>query len=301
MKLRVPNVVANKLGRPMLKLQKASPQIMFTAGVIGVVGAGFLACRATLQLDDTLDKAAARELAIQKLTSDEAEGFEHDKFDGHMARAKFKLVLDIAKLYAPATGVAALSILLLTGSHVVLNRRNAAGAAAYAALDQSYRHYRDGVIEKYGTDEDDKLRHGVVEVGETVSIDGDSKKTKIVKHNRAAGYSEYAQLFTEGNANWTPQANNNWFFLHAQERYWNDRLQSRGHVFLNEILDSLGLERTSAGQVVGWLAGEQGRDGYISFGVFENERSERVRDFMTGAENSIWLDFNVDGMVYDKI
>lgn len=299
MKLRVPNVVANKLGRPMLKLQKASPQIMFTAGVIGVVGAGFLACRATLQLDDTLDKAAARELAIQKLTSDEAEGFEHDKFDGHMARAKFKLVLDIAKLYAPATGTAALSILLLTGSHVVLNRRNAAGAAAYAALDQSYRHYRDGVIEKYGTDEDDKLRHGVVTIEETVA--GEGGKTKVVKHQRAAGFSTYARLFTEGNVNWTPQANNNWFFLHAQQRYMNDRLQSRGHVFLNEVYDALGFERTSAGQVVGWVVGENQRDGYIDFGLTDAEGNERVRDFMTGAEDSAWVDFNVDGIVYDKI
>lgn len=297
--MKLPTGITDKFGRPMLKLQKASPQIMFGLGVVGVVGAGFLACRATLKIDETLEKATDRELKIQQLTHEGAEGFEADKYDAHMTHAKIKFVLDMAKLYAPAAGVAILSIGLLTGSHVTLNRRNAAGAAAYATLDQAYKRYRNSVIEKYGTDEDDRLHHGVSVIEETVVKD--DGKTKTVKHERNAGFSPYAQLFTEGNENWRPGSEHNWFFLHCQERFWNDRLQSRGHVFLNEVLDSLGLERTTAGQVVGWLAGEQGRDGYISFGVFENERSERIRDFMTGAEESVWLDFNVDGIVYDKI
>jgi len=294
----LPDGITSKLSRPMLRLQKVSPQIMFGAGVVGVVGAGVLACRATLQIDRVLEEAAGRELRIQQLTSDEIEGFEHEKYDRHMAHAKAKLILDMAKLYAPAVGVAAVSIALLTGSHVTLTRRNAAGAAAYATLDQAYRQYQERVAEKYGADEADKLRQGVTIVEESVA--GENGKTKTVKHERSAGFSPYAQLFTEGNANWRPEGHNNWFFLNSQERYWNDHLQSRGHVFLNDVLESLGLEKTKAGQVVGWLAGENGRDGYISFGINENERSERIRDFMTGAEDSVWLDFNVDGIVLDQ-
>lgn len=297
--MKLPAGFTDKLGRPMLKLRKVSPQIMFAAGIAGVMGGTVLACRATLRLDETLEKATDREVKIQKLTHDEAEGFEADKYDGHMAKAKARLVLDIAKLYAPAVGLTVLSIGLLTGSHVTLNRRNAATAAAYTALNEAYGRYRGRVIDKYGKDEDDRLRHGVTYVDETVATE--SGKTKVVKHERSAGYSEYAQLFTEGNVNWEPNPTNNWFFLQAQERYWNDRLQSKGHVFLNEVYDALGLERTPAGQVVGWIAGEQQRDGYISFGIFENERSERVRDFMAGAEDAIWLDFNVDGIVFEMI
>lgn len=295
--MKFPTAVTGKLSRPILKLRKISPQIMFGAGVVGVVGAGVLACRATLKLDETLEKDVNRQLAIQQLTSDGAEGYEPEKFDKHMAKVKAKLILDIAKLYAPAVGLTAVSIALLTGSHVTLNRRNAAGAAAYATLDQAYKRYRDGVIEKFGKDEDERLRHGVTVIEETITKD--DGKTKVVKHERSAGLSEYAQCFEESNVNWRPGGNNNWFFLNAQEKYWNDRLQSHGYVFLNDVLESLGLQKTKAGQVVGWVAGEHNGDGYISFGIFENERSERVRDFMTGAEDSIWLDFNVDGMVLD--
>lgn len=297
--MKVPAGITDKFGRPMLKLKKISPQIMFGAGVVGVLGAGVLACRATLKLDETLEKDTDRQIKIQKLTHDEAEGYEKDKYDRHMAQAKARLIIDMAKLYAPAVGLAIVSVGLLTGSHVTLNRRNAAGAAAYATLDQAYRQFQSRVEEKYGADEAEQLRHGVTSVEESV-VD-DSGKIKKVKHVRTNGLSPYAQCFEESNANWTPSATNNWFFLNAQERYWNDRLQGRGHVFLNEVLDSLGLQRTPAGQVVGWLAGESGRDGYISFGIFENERSERVRDFMTGAEDSIWLDFNVDGIIFEMI
>jgi Family of unknown function (DUF6353) len=296
--MKLPAGITDKFGRPVLKLRKVSPQLMFGAGILGVVGAGILTVRSTLKLSDVLEPIE-KELTVRQERADRNEEYMVGEFGKDLAKLKVRMVLDIAKLYAPAIGVGVLSIALLTGSHVTLNRRNAAGAAAYATLDQAYKRYRESVIEKYGREEDDHFRQGIVTVEETVT--DDAGKTKKVKHARAAGFSEYAQLFCEGTSNWTPQHQNNVFFLSAQERYWNDRLQSRGHVFLNEIYDALGFERSAAGQVVGWLAGEDRRDGYISFGIFDNERSERVRDFMCGAEGDIWLDFNVDGIVYDKI
>jgi ribosomal protein S17E len=294
--MKLPDAFASKMARPMLKFKKVSPQIMFGAGVVGVVGAGVLACRATLHLDDVLVDHQDRVDKINNIASQDEEYAETTQ-DKHLAAAKIKLVVGIAKLYAPAAGVAALSIALLTGSHVTLTRRNAAGAAAYATLDQAYKRYRAGVIEKYGTETDDELRHGVTTVEEIVT--DEAGKTKKVKNKRSGGLSEYAQLFTEGNKNWDSNANNNWFFLNQQQRYWNDRLQTHGHVFLNEILDALGLERTKAGQVVGWIAGEYQRDGYIDFGLGDNP--DRVRDFMANGEGNCWIDFNVDGMILDMI
>lgn len=293
--MKFPTTVTGKLSRPLLRLRKVSPQIMFGAGVVGIVGAGVLACRSTLKIDETLEKAANRELTIKSLTSHRAEGYDEDSYDKHMAKAKAKFILDMAKLYAPAVGLAVVSIGLLTGSHVVLTRRNAASAAAYAALNEAYARYRGRVIDKYGAEEDDRLHHGVTYVDETITTE--SGKTKIVQKEKSAGLSPYAQLFTEGNVNWEPNPNNNWFFLTAQQRYWNDRLQSRGYVFLNEVLEALGFERTKAGQVVGWVVGENERDGFIDFGLGED--TERVRDFMDGGEGSCWIDFNVDGLVLD--
>ena len=73
-------------------------------------------------------------------------------------------------------------------------------------------------------------------------------------------------------------------------------LQSRGHVFLNDVYDSLGIERSRAGSVVGWVLNGDG-DNYVDFGIFEVDN----RDFVNGTERSILLDFNVDGVIFDKI
>lgn len=293
----LPDTVASKVARPMLKLRKVSPQLMFGAGVVGVVGAGVLACRATLQLDEVLQKAEKRAelLELENLHNADTDGVDHARL---IMASKIKTVMSIAKLYAPAVGVAVVSIGLLTGSHVTLTRRNAATMAAYSALNEAYNRYRGHVVDAYGADEDEKFHNGFSVVEETV-VDENGKSKKI-KRAAAAGLSPYAALFTEGNENWNPQAHTNWFFLNSQERYWNDRLQTYGHVFLNEVYDSLGLPRTQQGAVVGWIVGEHERDGYISFGM-NDEKNERVRAFMAGVEGSIWLDFNVDGVVYDKI
>jgi hypothetical protein len=50
--------------------------------------------------------------------------------------------------------------------------------------------------------------------------------------------------------------------------------------------------------VVGWLKGHG--DDFIDFGIFEGDAWSATR-FVHGDENSILLDFNVDGTIYDKI
>jgi hypothetical protein len=89
-------------------------------------------------------------------------------------------------------------------------------------------------------------------------------------------------------------------FLKTQQAYLNDILRIRGHVFLNEVYDALGLERTQAGALVGWISNNVDGDCYIDFGLFDGERP-RVRDFVNGNERSILLDFNVDGVIYDLL
>jgi hypothetical protein len=104
--------------------------------------------------------------------------------------------------------------------------------------------------------------------------------------------SSYARVFDESNRNWERSPEYNLLFLKSQENYMNDLLQARGHVFLNDVYDGLGFKRTSAGQIVGWLANGSG-DGHIDFKMQEHQKDTNTP--------SVHLDFNIDGIIYDKI
>ena len=91
-------------------------------------------------------------------------------------------------------------------------------------------------------------------------------------------------------------------FLRAQQQYANDKLIAQGHLFLNEVYDMLGLPRTKAGAIVGWVYDDNNAvgDNFVDFGIYDVHR-ETARDFVNGYERSILLDFNVDGVIYDLI
>jgi hypothetical protein len=125
-------------------------------------------------------------------------------------------------------------------------------------------------------------------------------KKEYVKRVGPDGASIYARFFDPTSTSWSKEPEYNLIFVQCQQNYANDLLRARGHVFLNEVYDMLGIPRSQAGAVVGWiLSQDRTTDNYIDFGVFDDEKN--ARDFVNGYEGSILLDFNVDGVIFDKI
>lgn len=292
----IPPVIGKTVARNVLLLEKSSPRVLFGAGVVGMVGSTILACRATLKMDEVLEKAQ-NDLSI-------ARRLEHPSYSQRDRRKDVSVIrirtgVSIVRLYMPAIIVGGVSIAALTYSHRVLNSRNAALTAAYAALDKGFDEYRARVVEKYGDEQDRDFRYGTREV-EIVDPD-DPKKTKTVTRTSLSEPSIYARFFDDISASWNRDPEYNLIFLKCQQNYANDLLRSRGHVFLNEVYDMLGIPRSKAGSVVGWVLSKNGyTDNYINFGIFEG-KSETARDFVNGYEGAILLDFNVDGVIYDKL
>ena len=87
--------------------------------------------------------------------------------------------------------------------------------------------------------------------------------------------------------------------LKGIQNYCNDVLKTKGHLFLNEAYDKLGIPRTKPGAVVGWIYGEKSPigDNFVDFGI----RNERNNDFVNGYTSDCILDFNVDGNILDYI
>jgi len=300
----IPKAVAGKFARPLLHLQKSSPQVMFVGGIAAGLAGTVLACRATLKLSDVLEETEKKKIQAEELREHALEDptldYDEKKYTKDVTVLKVKTLLDVAKLYAPSAGLLMLSATLLTGSHVTLNKRNASLTAAYVAVDEAFDKYRDRVKEQLGEDADREFRYGAEEVKETVQGDDGKKKTVTTKRVAEGTPSMYARFFDEYSDNWQRNPEYNSIFLRAQQNYFNDRLKAHGHVFLNEVYDALGIPRSQAGAIVGWVISEES-DNYVDFGIFDNIANDRVRDFVNGREASILLDFNVDGVIFDKI
>jgi hypothetical protein len=260
-----------------------------------MVGSTVLACRATLKMDEVLVESQAKLKTARTLVHSDYSEKDRRK---DISVIYVKSGVNIVRLYAPAIIVGGLSIASLTKSHSILNQRNAAITAAYAALEKGFNEYRERVIEKYGKDQDRNFRYGTQQVE---VVDPETNKKKIVTRVGPGDPSIYARFFDNGSSSWSKEPEYNLIFLKCQQNYANDLLRARGHVFLNEVYDMLGIQRSKAGAVVGWLLTPDGQtDNFINFGVFD-DRSDAVRDFVNGFEGAILLDFNVDGIIYDKI
>lgn len=293
----IKTLVTSKVGRQVLTLQKHSPTLLFGAGIVGVVGTVVLASRATLKVEGILDEHSK---TLEKINVVEIAGYSEEDRQKDKVVLYIQTALKFTKLYGPAVLIGAASIASLTGSHYILTQRNTGLMAAYAALDKGFRAYRERVIADVGEDKDREYRHGV----ETVEI---TKKTKngekTTTEVRAAGLpSIYAKFWgLDTSTSWNPQPEYNLMFLRAQQNYFNDQLQARGHLFLNEVYDQLGLDHTKEGALVGWVKDSKNGDNFVDLGIFNKEMQPQHFDFFTGREDGVWLDFNVDGVIYDLI
>lgn len=285
------------------KVKRFSPEILMVAGVAGVVTAGVLACKATLKLESVVEKAEA-DIEDVKHRRTEEEFATETEFNKALTKVYVSRALQVTKLYTPALSVGVLSIGCLLGAHGIMNQRNVALAAAVKATESAFGEYRKRVADEFGEDKERDLRFGIVEK-EIPEFDEDgnqigTKKTLDIEFNN--GMSGYARCFEKGNDLWSHVPGQNQMTLAHQQNWANERLNARGYLFLNDVYKMLGFPDTTHGQVVGWLRRdhEDSKDGYVDFGLDAIEK-QGVRDFVNGFEKACWLDFNVDGVIFDKI
>lgn len=289
--------------KAVMKLKKHSPEILVVAGIAGTVVSAVLACKATTKVAEILDETKGTLDTIHDgMDTGAINGQEYTTEDGKKdtvvvyAQAGMKL----AKLYGPAIILGTLSITSILASNNILRKRNVALGAAYAAIDKSFKEYRGRVIERFGEQVDTELKYGIkAKKFEEIEVDPETGKEKKVKKTVMVAdpnlQSDYAVYFDSKSRNYETNPDYNRMFLKAQQAFANDKLQTRGHLFLNEVLDDLDLPRTPAGQIVGWT--KDGPDGYVNFRIVEVEReTEDGRH-----EPALLLDFNVEGNIWEKM
>lgn len=294
------NDVASKT---VMKLKKHSPEILVVAGIAGTVVSAVLACKATTKVAEILDETKGTLDTIHEgMETGAINGQEYTTEDGKKDTVVVyaQTGMKLAKLYGPAIILGTLSITSILASNNILRKRNVALGAAYAAIDKSFKEYRGRVIERFGEQVDTELKYGIkAKKFEEIEVDPETGKEKKVKKTVMVAdpnlQSDYAVYFDSKSRNYETNPDYNRMFLKAQQAFANDKLQTRGHLFLNEVLDDLDLPRTPAGQIVGWT--KDGPDGYVNFRIVEVEReTEDGRH-----EPALLLDFNVEGNIWEKM
>lgn len=283
------------------KVQKNSPEILMGIGIATTVTATVLACKATLKIGDILEEVEKTQDNMDYALANKPEEYSQEDYDKDKYILTVQTGVKLVKLYLPTAGLLIFSVGCFVSSNRILKKRNMALASAYAALDKSYKFYRENVIEKYGEEVDKEMRYGIK--AQTIT-DEDGKETEekvmTMDPNDPNSYSDYARFFDEASPCWEKDAEYNYTFLKAQQQYANDLLRARGRLFLNEVYDMLGIPKTKAGQVVGWVYDEENPigDNFVDFGIYDLSK-ERVRRFVNGDERNILLDFNVDGNIWE--
>ena len=306
------------------QLKKHSPEIMLVAGVAGTVASAVMACKATTKVHDILEESKTKVSQVHEVLADDKLRYEEVKqADGSLVKVEkyteedskkdlaviyLQTGMQFAKVYGPSIILGAVSITSILASHNIMRKRNVALAAAYTAVDKSFKGYRSRVIERFGEQLDKELRYNIKAKEIEAIVTDENGEEKVVKEvvnvadEGPTFYSDYAKCYDNGCTGWTKNAEMNLVFLKRQQDWANERLKSRGYLFLNEVYDSLGIPRTRAGQVVGWVYDEKNPNGdnYVDFGIY-NLHDEKARDFVNGHERSIWLDFNVDGNILELL
>lgn len=309
--MQISNILSKvKLPKPVikagLKLRKHSPEIMAAVGTGLVIFAAVDACKQTIKAHDILENVNEEFDKIDQAM--EVAGPED--YSQKDARNDRRLVMTnagvkLVKIYGRPVILGATGLALILGAHRILHKRNAALTIAYSKLIAEYNKYRDKVVEAIGEEKEFQLRSGYSkEEIDYIDEDGNEKHVKNAKVLPGDGLSIYARIFDESCPNWSRNPSSNLTFLKAQQNFANDKLRCEGVLFLNDVYKMLGFPRTPEGQIVGWIWDPDNPeiDSYVDFGIHDKLfTSAAKRDFINGREPCVWLDFNVDGVVYDLI
>ena len=304
--MKVGNKITRAFGKTKLFATKHSPEILLVAGTVTVIGGVIAACKETLVLDDILDEHNETINKIQNALEDTqltAYGENEAKHDRIVTYTH--TVGSIALNFAPAVGLIGAGFTMIFASYGIMHKRQVAIVAAYNALMTDFKNYRERIRQKLGDEAELAIYNGLEDVTPDEAKQSANKDVKAGdKKVVDTGNDIYRGIFKKGNLYWSPIDDYNFTFLHCQEDTANRWLAQNGHLVLNEVRSMLGLKDTKAGAVTGWTYDEHNPD-KIRFNVMPSwlntATGETSTTYEEGWERCFVLDFNVDGIILDKL
>ena len=311
---KVLNTTKGIAGNGWLLAKKHAPEIMIATGIVGFGATVVETVNATNKTNDILENRE-RKIEIYEREHRENPSYTEKCFEEDVHAAWKQARWSIAKAWAPVVTFGGASVISILGGYKILNGRYVATAAAYKVLENRFDRYRGNVLERFGKDVDWQMANDVKaedmekaqkEREENRKIEEENKNRKLVKKRKKTTYQDvYQCIFDEYSDRWqrywTPELVLE--FLKQVQREMNDLLHIRKHVFVNEVYDRLGLERTAEGAVTGWILTRNNPNAFISLGI-DDMPAEELRQILGTRRNEeirVKIRLNPDGLIYNLI
>ena len=280
---------------------------------------------AKMDMED-IDSDGVAEFVEYQNARREAEGLEPivaETLDPEVAKKKIKRNAEkkVLKYAIAPIACGAVSVVCQVSTYRTLNsglvKATLAAIAAEAArreTEEFFKDYRGVVRNKIGEEAEKALYEDILpkkkvtkteinpETGEEVTIE-----EMVPDEKGVPWYSIYSRVYT--NQSYQPFVDVE--TVKSVQNIFNDRLNTRGYVFLNEVYEALHIPVDGNFVGIGWISSEFAKgkkmsDGYIDFGIFTNDLykldSDTIR-WLNGdpTVTSVKLDFNVDGPIYKYV
>ena len=282
-------------------IDKHSPEILVTTGLVGMGLCMYFACKAAVKTEaDSYFKV-----------------IHNDGTTDIVERPKKEIRRIALKNFAPAAVVFVGSTACILSGVGILRRREATAIAVASATKQAYDAYRKRIKEKYGEEADNYGMYGIEREEITVKNGETGKKEKIerdiLRDMNGDLSSPFAVMFAPfdydhrtGSKYWEPDPVANETQLTVMENGWVARYEAGEPIFLDEIYKALGFDyeemlkmKGDAIRKMGWWKGHEpeGADGYFTL------RLTRIINkpdpgYGEEVENVVWIvDPNVPGVI----
>jgi len=295
------NFITRVAGAVKLAAKAHAPTIMVTTGVVSMGASVIVASKQTLTLDAVLmDHVTNLEKIEDGQTFAKTQGISYTDELARQDRIKVytRASVDVTKHYFIPGVLFVGGACLVFGGHRIMLKRNATLAIAYTTVAKAFDAYRERVREHWGDETDQAMMGGYV----TKEVYDDSKKHAVEVNTRdwddPLHGNPYARVFEQGESSqWTRDHYTNTMFIANQQRFAQELLGRRGHLFLWEVYEALGFEPNDISRVTGWkvrkLADGTKDIPVVDFGLDK----EMPEDWKVNSNGGIFLDINCQGLI----
>lgn len=295
-----------------LKAKVVAPHACVGFGIVGLVGAGVLACVQTVKhFDEIIDEHNEGMEKVRKIKEMAESGeveIKKEEIQQGTAGVYRKTFYKGVKVYILPIGLAALSITSIIYGQGLLNKRYLATTAAFTALKEAYDASRERARDRFGEDIErnifDDVQKELVtkqtvdeqtgEVKEETAEEFVARSNEMMKH-------PYTFMFTaDTSREWSRFPGYNMKHIHGIQDDLNDVLRTRGYVTLNEALCRLGLDPVEEGFIHGWTLKKLDRNGkppVIDFGMTAMFADKDDPGYFRGGTPDYYLSMNVQGVI----